>query len=145
MVMRRYCARWRARCFGLCRSVSTHPSAPLQRLHGLLVGSSRLGHMVAGAITLRRTRRLEGFDVRVQEPANHALVLHAAFFRLGLAEEDASRAQRDRDLERVFLEYQSLGRRKKIGNDAPDLHGFIGIANFLFHKWPFPFSRSRRR
>src|SRR5258706_7492327 len=103
-------------------------------LSGLSIGTPRL----LDAISFRFLRsfldgRLKRLDIRIEKPADHALVLQAPLLRFRLEKVDALGAQGDGYFDSVLLENEPVRRREEIGDD-PNLHGFIGIANFLFHR-----------
>lgn len=54
--------------------------------------------------------------IRVEQPADHALVLSIVFFSLTLEEFDAALAQREGDLDPIVPKYKILRGGKKIRN-----------------------------
>ena len=73
-------------------------------------------------------------DIRVEQAANHPLVLRIASGSSGLEEVDALLAERDRDLDVFVPERQFLRRRKKVLNDFWVAHRFIRVFDFRAHR-----------
>ena len=76
-------------------------------------------------------------SICIEQPADHALVLRVVLPGLVLEERDAALAQRDRDLYPLIPENQVLRARKKVRNDLEISEGFVGVADFLAHKFAF--------
>ena len=66
-------------------------------------------------------------------------------FRLGLEEIYAGFAQGHCDLDVVFLEYEFLGRRKKVIYHSQFSHRFICVFNFALHKSSYLYASIRRQ
>src|SRR5471030_2019963 len=108
-LMHPWCMRWRGNASVDAEALRGPRVAVLSPLCRLSVADPGLLDAVRDRCT-RATlpRGFKCLDVRVEKAPDHALVLHAAFGRLGLEEEDAPRAQGDGDLDRVFLENELL-------------------------------------
>lgn len=55
--------------------------------------------------------------VRIEKPADQALVLRVVLFGLTLKEFDTALAQRDRNLDPLFAKNEVFRSRKKVRND----------------------------
>jgi hypothetical protein len=73
--------------------------------------------------------------IGIEQPANHALVLRMMFLRLTLEELNASLAQRNGDLDAFVPKDQFLGPREEVRNDLEVSEGFVGVSDFLAHRF----------
>ncbi len=83
--------------------------------------------------------------IRVEKPADHALVLRLVLPRFVLEELDAALAQGDRHLDPFLPEYEIFGAGKKIRNDLEVSEGFVGVSDFRAHRFACPFASNRPR
>jgi len=73
--------------------------------------------------------------IGIQQPADHALVLRTVFRGLALEEFNAALRKRNRHFHAFFAKCQLLGGRQKVRNDFQVTQGFIGVSDFLGHKF----------
>jgi hypothetical protein len=85
------------------------------------------------------------FSVGVEKSPNHSLVLGVVFPCLGLKEFDAAFAQGDRHFHPFFSKDQVLGTGKKVRNDFEVAERFVGVSDFLVHKFVFLCASNRRQ
>lgn len=84
-----------------------------------------------------------GINIRVQKPANHALVLGVMLRGFGLKKLDTLFAQSQRHFDTLLTKSQ-LGRGgKKVWNHLCLAQGFICVLYFRVHKLPFLCANSR--
>ena len=83
--------------------------------------------------------------IRIEQPANHALILSIVLRGLPLEELDAALAQSQRDLYGVFAKHEILGCWKEVGHYPEPAQGLIGVFDFRAHKCVCPFASNRRR
>ncbi len=83
--------------------------------------------------------------IGVQQPADHALILSAALRGLALEEFDAALRERNRHFHAFLAESELFGRRQKVRNDFQFAQWFIGVSDFLGHKFACPFANNRRQ
>lgn len=72
--------------------------------------------------------------IRVQQPADHPLVLSVVPPRFALKELDAAFAEGDGDLDPLLAEDQILRRRKKVRNDPKASEWLVGVLDFRAHR-----------
>jgi len=65
--------------------------------------------------------------------------------RLVLKELDAALAQGDRDLDSFVPKDEILRARKEIRNDLEVFEGFVGVSDFLAHRFAFLCANSQLR
>src|SRR6185503_11442746 len=75
--------------------------------------------------------------VSIEEAADHPLILRVVLARFVLEELHAALAQGNRDLDAFLPKHQILGSRQEIGNDLQVSQGFIGVLDFLAHRFAF--------
>jgi hypothetical protein len=75
--------------------------------------------------------------IGIEEPPDHALVLRVMFSRLTLEELDASLAQRDGDFDAFVSKDEFLWARKEVRNDPEVSERFVGILDFLAHRFSY--------
>jgi hypothetical protein len=73
--------------------------------------------------------------IGIEQPPDHALVLRVMFPRLLLEELDASLAQRNGDLNTFVPKNQFLGPREEVRDDPEVSEGFVGVLDFLAHRF----------
>jgi hypothetical protein len=83
--------------------------------------------------------------VGVKETPDHALILCVVPSRLGLKEFHAALAQRDGHLDALIPKDQILGARKKVRNDPWVSERFVGVSDFLAHRFACLSANSRRQ
>lgn len=83
--------------------------------------------------------------VRIEKPADHALVLCVMLLGFTLEEFNAALAQRDRDLDPLFPKDEVLRSRQKVRNDLQPSQGFVRVSDFRAHKVVCPFANNRHR
>ena len=85
------------------------------------------------------------FSVIVEKSANHSLVWGVMFSCLGLKEFDAALAQGDRHFHPFVSKDQVLGTGKKVRNDFEVTERFVGVSDFLVHKFVFLCANNRHQ
>jgi hypothetical protein len=83
--------------------------------------------------------------IGVEQPPDHALVLSVVFPGLALEELDASLAQRDGDFDSFIPKDEFLRARKEVRNDLEVSERFVGVLDFLAHKFACLSASSRPR
>lgn len=83
--------------------------------------------------------------VRIEKPADHALILCVILLGFTLEEFNTPLAQRDRDLDPLFPKDEILRSRKKVRNDFHPSQGFVRISDFRAHKFVFPFANNQHQ
>ena len=83
--------------------------------------------------------------IRIKQAPNHALVLRIVLPRFALEEFHAALAQRDGDLDSLVPKDKVFRVREKIRNDLEVSEGFVGVPDFLAHKFAFLCASSQRR
>lgn len=73
--------------------------------------------------------------IDIEQPPDHALVLGTMFPCLILEEFDTSLTQCNGDLDAFVPKDQLLGPRKEIRNDSEVSERFVGVLDFLAHKF----------
>lgn len=83
--------------------------------------------------------------IRVQQPADHPLVLCAVLCGFLFEEFDAPLRERDRHLY-AFLAKSELSRgRQKVGNNLQAAQRLIGVSDFLGHRFVCLFANSQHQ
>ena len=73
------------------------------------------------------------FDIGIEKPTNHALILRMVARCFGFEEFDTLLAQCQRDCYSLFAKSQLGRRRKKVWDNANLAQRFIGIFDFPAH------------
>lgn len=79
-------------------------------------------------------------SIGVEQSADHPLVLRAMLRCFALEEFDAALRKRDRDFYALLAEGERLRGGQKVGNDLQLAQRFIGVSDFLGHRFACPFA-----
>ena len=83
--------------------------------------------------------------VGIEQPPDHSLVLRAMLRGFPLEKFDAAFRERNCHFHALLAECELFGRRKKVGNDFQITQGFIGVSDFLGHKFACPVASIRHQ
>lgn len=75
--------------------------------------------------------------IGVEQPADHALILRIVFPRLVLEELNATLTQGDSYLYSFIPKDKVFGAREEVRDDFWVSEGFVGIPDFLAHRFAF--------
>ena len=81
--------------------------------------------------------------ISIKQTADHALVLRAVLCGLSLEEFDAALRERDGHFYAFLAKSKVLRGREKVGNDLQFAQWFIGVSDFLGHRFSYLVASNR--
>ena len=83
--------------------------------------------------------------VGIEQPADHALVLRAVLRGFPFEKFNAVLRERDRDFYAFLAKCKRLRGGQEIGDDLQVAQRFIGVSDFLGHRFVCPFASNRHQ
>ena len=83
--------------------------------------------------------------VGIEQSANHPLVLRSMFRGFPFEEFNAVLRERDRDFYAFLAEGERLRGGQEVGDDLQVAQRFIGVSDFLGHRFACPFASNRHQ
>ena len=83
--------------------------------------------------------------ISIEQPADHPLVLRAVLRGFPLEEFNAALRERDRHFHPFLAKSERFRGREKVGNDFQLAQRFIGVSDFVGHKYVCPFASNRHQ